>query len=109
MLTDYFCQGTVFGQSNDILGIRLFHISIDFRFREGGICTEGRCDTTFGIPLVYGIYKVFPVIGAVLIAGTQRTAFQHLILVEREERVVTFAFEITVVFALLLLAVDLAG
>ena len=108
MLVNFSLQDFVGGQSNGVLGIRFFQIGIKFRFCKGGVPTEGRCDTTFGIPIEDGIKIILPVIGAVVVAGTQRT-FQHPILVEREERVVTFEFEITVVFAFLLLAVDLAG
>ena len=72
MLVNFSLQDFVGGQSNGVLGIRFFQIGIKFRFCKGGVPTEGRCDTTFGIPIEDGIKIVTTQV------GVNSSSFNHL-------------------------------
>uniref|UniRef100_E6QHB4 Uncharacterized protein n=1 Tax=mine drainage metagenome TaxID=410659 RepID=E6QHB4_9ZZZZ len=97
-------QNLICGKADRVLDAFGFQELVHIRLREGCVATEG---DTFHRSLVAcndRLENVFPPIGAMHVAGSERASLQIPELVEHEERMKAGATEMPVPHALLLLA-----
>ncbi len=107
-MADAFLKNLVGRQPDRVQETLGFQKLVDVRRGKGSIPSEVAAQVSFPVTLDDGFQNAAPVVGAMDIAGTQRTPFKIAKLVEQEQGVVASAAEVPVVGRAFLIAVGRA-